>query len=64
MVSPHILIDVALDGLNHPDSPSDNSVLVQQIITRLMTDGLITLDEFSHYCQRLLKIVRQRKEAA
>ncbi|WP_017736471.1 hypothetical protein [Pseudomonas sp. CBZ-4] len=63
-MSPHILIVEALDSLSHPDSPPGNSILVQQIITNLMTDQLITLEEFSHYCQRLLKHCRQRKEFA
>ncbi|MFL1527879.1 hypothetical protein [Pseudomonas sp. O230] len=63
-MSPHILIDEALDSLTHPDSPPGNRILVQQIITNLMTDQLITLEEFSHYCQRLLKHCRQRKEFA
>ena len=63
-MSPHILIDEALDSLTHPDSPPGNSILVQQIITNLMTDQVITLEEFSHYCQRLLKHCRQRKEFA
>jgi len=63
-VSPHILIDEALDSLEHPESPPGNSILVQQIITNLMIDQLITLEEFSHYCQRLLKHCRQRKEFA
>ena len=63
-MSPHILIDEALAGLEHPDSPPGNSILVQQIITRLMTDELITLEEFSHYCKRLLKLCQQRKEFA
>ena len=63
-MSPHILIDEALDSLSHPDSPPGSSILVQQIITNLMTDQLITLEEFSHYCQRLLKHCRQRKEFA
>jgi hypothetical protein len=63
-MSPHILIDESLDSLAHPDSPPGNSILVQQIITNLMTDQLITLEEFSHYCQRLLKHCRQRKEFA
>ncbi|UVK96489.1 hypothetical protein [Pseudomonas sp. B21-048] len=61
-MSPYILIDEALDSLEHPDSPPSNSLLVQQIITNLMTDQLITLEEFSHYCKRLLKHCRQRKE--
>ncbi|WP_223535350.1 hypothetical protein [Pseudomonas sp. GL-B-16] len=63
-MSPHILIDEALDSLAHPDSPPGYSILVQQTITNLMTDQLITLEEFSHYCQRLLKQCRQRKEFA
>ncbi|MBX8534574.1 hypothetical protein K5D33_07525 [Pseudomonas cichorii] len=63
-MSPHILIDEALESLSHPDSPPGNTVLVQQIITNMMTDGLITLEEFSHYCNRLLKHCRQRKELA
>ncbi|MNR30235.1 hypothetical protein D3C85_1476800 [compost metagenome] len=63
-MSPHILIDEALDSLSHPDSPPGNSILVQQIITSLMTDQLITIEEFSHYCQRLLKHCRQSKEFA
>ncbi|MGP5236410.1 hypothetical protein SAMN04490192_2919 [Pseudomonas lundensis] len=61
-MSPHILIDEALESLSHPDSPQSNSVLVQQIITRLMMDELITLEEFSHYCKRLLKHCQQRRE--
>ncbi|WP_095151849.1 hypothetical protein [Pseudomonas sp. Irchel s3b5] len=61
-MSPHILIDEALDGLEHPDIPPGNSILVQQIITNLMTDQKITLEEFNHYCRRLLKHCRQRKE--
>jgi len=63
-MSPHILIDEALDALGHPASPPSNSVLVQQIITNMMRDGVITLEEFSHYCKRLLKHCQQRKEAA
>lgn len=61
-MSPHILIDEALASLEHPDAPQANSILVQQIITNLMVDQLITLEEFSHYCKRLLKHCRQRKE--
>ena len=63
-MSPHILIDEALDALAHPTCPPGNSVLVQQIITNMMRDGVITLEEFSHYCKRLLKHCQQRKEAA
>lgn len=63
-MSPHILIDEALYSLEHPDSPSGNSVLVQQMITKMMTDELITIDEFNHYCRRLLRHCQQHKEAA
>lgn len=61
-MSPHILIDEALTSLEHPDTPQANSLLVQQIITNLMVDQLITLEEFSHYCKRLLKHCQQRRE--
>lgn len=61
-MSPHILIDEALASLEHPDTPQANSLLVQQIITNLMVDQLITLEEFSHYCKRLLKHCQQRRE--
>ncbi len=63
-MSPHILIDEALEALDHPDSPPGNSILVQQIITNMMRDEVITLEEFSHYCKRLLKHCQRRKEAA
>ncbi|PMY71025.1 MULTISPECIES: hypothetical protein [Pseudomonas] len=63
-MSPHILIDQALEGVSDPASQADMSVLVQQLITRLYTDELITTEEFSHYCKRLLNICQQRKEAA
>jgi hypothetical protein len=63
-MSPHILIDEALDALTHPDCPPSNSFHVQQIITNMMRDEVISLEEFSHYCKRLLKHCQQRKEAA
>lgn len=63
-MSPYILIDEALAGLEHPDCPPGNSILVQQIITRLMSDDLITLEEFNHYCKRLNAIIAGRREAA
>lgn len=64
MVSPHILIDQALEGAADPSSQSDIDVLVQGLITRLFTDGAITTEEFSHYCKRLMDICQRRKEAA
>ncbi|PXX71828.1 hypothetical protein SAMN05660489_02421 [Pseudomonas sp. LAMO17WK12:I10] len=63
-MSPHILIDQALDGVADPGSQSDIDVLVQDLITRLFTDGAITTDEFNHYCKRLLEACQRRKEAA
>ncbi|TVT80768.1 hypothetical protein FPT12_22415 [Pseudomonas sp. H3(2019)] len=39
------------------------SLLVQALITRLFTDGAITIDEFNHYCERLRDICQRRKEA-
>ncbi len=34
------------------------------MITNMLTGDAITVEEFNHYCQRLLKITRHRKEAA
>ncbi|KFE47970.1 hypothetical protein [Pseudomonas congelans] len=63
-MSPHILIDEALETLKHPSSTRGEVVLVQRMITKMMTDELITVEEFSHYCNRLLRHCQQRKEAA
>lgn len=63
MVSPHILIDQALDGVDDPSSQSDIDVLVQGLITRLFLDDAITRDEFNHYCKRLMTACQRRKEA-
>jgi hypothetical protein len=63
-VSPHILIDQALDGVSTPAGEEDISLLVQAMITRLFTDGAITIDEFNHYCKRLRDICQRRKEDA
>jgi hypothetical protein len=42
ILSPHILIDQALDGVATPFGAEDISLLVQALITRLFTDGAIT----------------------
>ena len=63
-MSPHILIDEALEALQHPASEPATQVIVQRMITSMLTGNVITTEEFNHYCQRLLKITRQRKEAA
>lgn len=43
-MSPHILIDQALDGLEDDDCPDENEILVQGLITQLFTDGAITTE--------------------
>ncbi|WVV46855.1 hypothetical protein THH46_16275 [Pseudomonas sp. NA13] len=63
-MSPHILIDEALESLEHPDSPSGAGKVVLHMITKMMEGNAITVEEFSHYCKRLLKLTRQRKEAS
>jgi len=63
VLSPHILIDQALDGVAEPVGQEDISLLVQSLITRLFTDGAITTEEFNHYCKRLREICQRRKEA-
>ncbi|WP_085631514.1 hypothetical protein [Pseudomonas sp. R16(2017)] len=63
-MSPHILIDQALEGVATSPGDDEVSLLVQGLITRLFTDGAITTDEFNHYCKRLRGICQQRKEAA
>ncbi|PAA08869.1 MULTISPECIES: hypothetical protein [Pseudomonas] len=63
-MSPHILIDEALEALEHPASEPGAQRVVLNMITNMLTGNAITTEEFNHYCQRLLKITRQRKEAA
>ncbi|MEX5591913.1 hypothetical protein [Pseudomonas orientalis] len=63
-MSPHILIDEALEALEHPSSEPGAQAIVARMITNMLTGDAITVDEFNHYCQRLLKIARLRKEAA
>ncbi|POA52100.1 MULTISPECIES: hypothetical protein [unclassified Pseudomonas] len=62
-MSPHILIDQALEGVADPNSEPGIDVLVQGLITRLFTDGAITTDEFNHYCKCLMDVCQKRKEA-
>lgn len=63
-MSPHILIDEALEALEHPASEPGAQRVVLNMITNMLTGNAITVEEFNHYCQRLLKITRHRKEAA
>ena len=63
-MSPHILIDVALEGMNDPDCPPLNEVNVMRIITNLHRDEAITNDELTHYCDRLYRAVERRARRA
>ena len=63
-MSPHILIDEALESLEHPDSPDGAQKVVLHMITKMMEGSAISVEEFNHYCKRLLKFTRQRKEAS
>ena len=63
-MSPHILIDEALEALEHPSCEPGSQAVVARMITNMLTGDAITVEEFNHYCQRLLKITRHRKEAA
>ncbi|MGR6617675.1 hypothetical protein ACU6QK_15760 [Pseudomonas rhodesiae] len=63
-MSPHILIDEALEALEHPASEPGAQRVVLNMITNMLTGSVITIEEFNHYCKRLLKICQQRKEAA
>jgi hypothetical protein len=60
-MSPHILIDVALEGLGDDDCPPLNEVLVEKQIVDHMTDGAITIPEFHHYCKRLADTLDRRQ---
>ena len=62
-MSPHILIDEALEALEHPASEPGAQRVVLNMITNMLTGNVITTEEFNHHCQRILKITRQRKEA-
>jgi hypothetical protein len=61
-VSPHIAIDQALEGLEHPGSKDIDDNLAVGLLVRLFTASEITIEEFHHYSARLLKISRKRKE--
>lgn len=63
-MSPHIAIDNDLDELNHPACPPLYETLVLRNITRLYTDGAISLEEFDHYCKRLNVAIAQRPRSA
>lgn len=63
-MSPHILIDEALESLEQAGTKDLDDSLAEGLIIRHFTAGDITPEEFKHYSARLLKISRQRKEAS
>jgi hypothetical protein len=64
-MSPHILIDKALEGLEDPICLEGMAVLVQRQINAHMRNNAITVAEFTHYCDRLNRLMArwQRKAA-
>lgn len=64
MKSPHALIDNELDAMADPATPKSWQAMVLKLLTEMLADQRITIEEFNHYCGRLNKIVDGRKEAA
>ncbi|AQW68346.1 hypothetical protein [Pseudomonas parafulva] len=64
MKSPHVLIDQELEAMADPSTPNEWQAMVLKLLTEMLADGRITIEEFNHYCGRLNKIVDGRKEAA
>lgn len=64
MRSPHVLIDEELDAMADPATPTSWQAMVLKLLTEMLADQRITIEEFNHYCGRLNKIVAGRKEAA
>lgn len=63
-MSPHIVIDQYLDTITSPTCPGVYEVLTLHNITRLMSEGQITPEEFTHYCGRLYAALDRRKGRA
>lgn len=64
MKSPHVLIDNELDAMADPAISPSWQVMVLKLLTEMLTDQRLTIEEFNHYCGRLNRIVDGRKEAA
>ncbi len=64
MKSPHVLIDEELDAMADPATPKSWQAMVLKLLTEMLADQRITIEEFNHYCGRLNKIVDGRKEVA
>jgi len=63
-MSPHILIDEALEALEHPGIEPAAQIVVQRMITNMLTGSVISIEEFNHYCKRLMEACERRKEGA
>ncbi|MGH8463799.1 MAG: hypothetical protein ACRESP_13960 [Pseudomonas sp.] len=63
-MSPHVLLDNELDAMAHSGTDISWSVMVQKLITEMLADQRLTIEEFNHYCGRLNKIIAGRKEVA
>jgi hypothetical protein len=63
-MSPHVLIDNELDAMADPATPKSWQAMVLKLLTEMLADQRITIEEFNHYCGRLNKIVGGRKEVA
>lgn len=64
MKSPHVLIDNELDAMADPATPPSWQAMVLKLLTEMLDDQRITIEEFNHYCGRLNRIVDGRKEVA
>jgi hypothetical protein len=64
-MSPHIIIDTAIEGLEELSSLVGHQIMVQRIITKAFNEKLITREECDHYSGRLTRVVgRQARKAA
>ncbi|MCF7536196.1 hypothetical protein [Pseudomonas petrae] len=65
VISAHILIDVALDGMNDPDYPPFYEAIVENQIINLFTSNQINPEEFAYYCERFRRLAgREARKAA
>ena len=63
-MSPHVAFTSALRALDCTDLAEFTESRTEDLMVRHFTLGAITAEEFHHYSAWLLKVSRQRKEAA
>jgi hypothetical protein len=63
-MSPHILADEYLETFESSACPAMYEVIVLRNFTRLMDEGQITTEEFTHYCKRLYAALERRQGRA